>query len=56
MFSVLLIPATSILAAGGGGGEEAAHAEPVGMVYYVLATLSFLTIIYMIYLSIRDNG
>lgn len=38
------------------GAEEVAHAEPSGMLVTILAVLSFATIIFMTFLTFRDNG
>ncbi len=56
MFLILIAPISVFAAAGGGGAEEAAHAEPTGLVMILLTILSFATLIYMVYLTVTDNG
>ncbi|MDE5411869.1 MAG: hypothetical protein LPK26_05760 [Bacillaceae bacterium] len=55
LFTLLLLPVTTVLAAGGGEAAEGA-AEPSGLIMTSLAVLSFVTLAYMIFLSLTDNN
>ncbi|WP_216829198.1 hypothetical protein [Alkalihalobacterium elongatum] len=55
LFTVLLIPVSSVLAAGGGEAAEGA-AEPSGLILTSLAILSFVTLVYMIFLNLTDHN
>ncbi|WP_209122643.1 hypothetical protein [Alkalihalobacillus sp. BA299] len=57
LFTVFLVPFSTVLAAGGGGGEAAeGAAEPSGLLIFSLAILSFVTLIYMIFLNFSDHN
>ncbi|MCK0472069.1 hypothetical protein [Halalkalibacter sp. APA_J-10(15)] len=52
---ICMVPA-QVLAAAAENGDEAASSEPSGLLVVSLTILSIVTMIYLIYLEIRDNG
>lgn len=52
---ICFVPA-QVLAAAVEHGDEAASSEPSGLLVTTLTILSIVTMIYLIYLEIRDNG
>lgn len=56
MFTLLFVPITAFAAAGGGEEAAAAHPEVSGTFYAALAIMSFVTLIFMIFLTVKDNN
>ena len=58
IFTVLLLPISNVLAAGGGGeeGHAAEAAATSDLLFYSLAVLSIVTLVYMCYLMFTDNN
>ncbi|OLO42519.1 hypothetical protein BTR23_00435 [Alkalihalophilus pseudofirmus] len=55
LFTLFLVPVSTVLAAGGGEAAEGA-AEPSGLIMISLTVLSFVTLIYMVYLNFSDHN
>lgn len=53
-FTVFFVPMMALAA--GDAAEEAAHAEPSPLFITILAVLSFVTIVYMVFLTVKDHG
>ncbi|WP_078553325.1 hypothetical protein [Bacillus alkalicellulosilyticus] len=55
LFAFLLVPMTAFAGGGGGNGESAAN-DPTGLTYWVLVLLSIVSLVYFVFLMLRDNG
>ncbi|MBP3950640.1 hypothetical protein [Bacillus suaedae] len=55
IFVTMLFIPIQVLAAGG-GAAEGAHEEPSGLLMTSLIILSFATLIFLVFLELRDNG
>ena len=56
MFSLLLVPIQAFAAGGGGEEAAAAHPEISATFYAALVIMSAVTLIFMIFLTVKDNG